>query len=246
MCAYQGEEIPCTTNSGLSPDGSAGGTGTWSNAQQCYVGDALDPQPDPPGGQTAADGTWRACYGPPQAPGFQWEWIANGEDTPPDPRVLAQQALDAMPLVKPTVHMAPQPPLMTYVGLETWLWMVENEWRDVTGSATAGATTVSVLAKPVRATWDLTTGTKECFSAGRAWVEGMSSSAQTDCSYTFQQVSDFEPDRSYPVTAVITYQVDWTCSGNCLMAGGTLGEVPGFVSDPTAIRVGERQSVVID
>lgn len=74
---------------------------------------------------------------------------------------------------------------------------------------------------------------------------GMSSEEQTDCSYAFQHVSDFEPDGVFKVTAVISYSVNWTCAGTCLSAAGTLGEVPGFTSDATTIQVGERQSVVI-
>lgn len=36
---------------------------------------------------------------------------------------MAETIVESMPLVKPTVNMAPKPPLMTYVGLPTWLWM---------------------------------------------------------------------------------------------------------------------------
>jgi len=42
----------------------------------------------------------------------------------------------------------------------------------------------------------------------------------------------------------LIYQVDWTCAGGCLGDNGTLGEVPG-VPGAAAIRVGERQSVVV-
>jgi hypothetical protein len=150
-----------------------------------------------------------------------------------------------MPLAKPTVNMAPEPPLMTYVGLPTWLWMDEGQWGNVTGSATAGSTTVTVVAEPVRVTWNLGDGVETCASAGREWRRGMSSAEQTDCAYAFQRVSDFEPGGVFEVRAIISYAVNWTCAGSCLAAAGTLGEVSGATSDVVAIRVGERQSVVI-
>ena len=72
----------------------------------------------------------------------------------------------------------------------------------------------------------------------------MSSSEKTDCSYTFAKVSDSESGGAFPVTATITYQVDWTCAGTCTTKNGSLGEVDG-PSSQSAIRVGERQSVVV-
>ena len=72
----------------------------------------------------------------------------------------------------------------------------------------------------------------------------MSASAQTDCSYTFDQVAIAQPEGEFPVTATLTYQVDWTCSGACPVGSGSLGQVDGPMSS-SAIRVGERQSVVI-
>ena len=232
-----GAEIPCSTEYGV-----------WSAAQQCYAG-ALVPQPAADqaaywkGNDPTAGSIW-VCAGQGQAlPGNTW--YVPGAQAPPDPGEMAETIVESMPLAKPTVHMAPKPPLMTYVGLPTWLWMGENQWSNVTGSATIGATTVTVVAEPIRVTWDLGDGMETCTSAGRKWEPGMSSDEQTDCSYAFQHVSDFEPDGVFNVTATISYAVNWTCSGTCLAAAGTLGEVPGFASDPTGVQVGERQSVVI-
>ncbi|GAW48039.1 MULTISPECIES: hypothetical protein [unclassified Nocardioides] len=232
-----GAEVPCTDGYG----------GTWDPSHQCYSF-AIVPQP-PAGdpmweGHDPSEGSVYSCDYTMSIPDNTW--FVPGGEAPPDPGQIAESIVESMPLAKPTVHMAPQPPLMTYVGLETWLWMNADQWSNVTGSATVGNTTVTVVARPVRVTWDLTDGTKKCTSAGRAWVNGMSSSETTDCSYAFQKVSDFQPEGEFPVTAQITYKADWTCSGVCIDGGGTLGEVPGFVSDPTATRVGERQSVVID
>lgn len=231
-----GTEVPCTNADG----------GVWNAGHQCYAY-PLVPQP-PAGsdyweGHDPSEGNVWTCDRSVAIPGNTW--FVPGGETPPDPGQMAETIVESMPLVKPTVNMAPHPPLMTYVGLPTWLWMGEDQWSNVTGSATIGDTTVTVVAEPIRVTWDLGDGMETCTSAGRKWQKGMSSDERTDCSYAFQHVSDFEPDGVFKVTAVISYAVNWTCSGTCLSIAGTLGEVPGFTSDATAIQVGERQSVVI-
>ena len=103
---------------------------------------------------------------------------------------------------------------------------------------------MAVVARPVSVDWDLTEGTTSCGSSGRAWVKWMSSSERTDCSYTFGRVSNGEVGGEFVVTAVVTYAVTWTCRGTCLSAAGDLGEVSG-APGTSAIRVGERQSVVV-
>ena len=232
-----GAQIPCTNE-----------FGTWSSAHDCYAGPMV---PQPAADQTEywegndpTTGTIWACTGDGVAIP-QNTWFVPGGEAPPDPGEMAESIVKSMPLVKPAVHMAPQPPLMTYVGLPIWLWMDGDQWRNVTASATIGSTTVTVVAEPIRVTWDLGDGMETCTSAGRKWERGMGSDAQTDCSYAFQHVSDFEADGVFKVTAVISYAVNWTCSGTCIAGAGTLGEVPGFTSDPVDVQVGERQTVVI-
>lgn len=231
-----GAEIPC------SRDGLR-----WYGAPRfCYAG-PQSPQNPPPAGFTADEGTWYECVLDSTGnTGTLSVWWAEGGAPPPvDPAVLAERALNTMQLATPDIHLAPQPPLMTYVGLATWLWTDPGHWADITASASAGATTVAVVATPVRIDWDMTEGTTSCTSAGRVWETGMSEAEETDCSYTFTTTSDGQVDDKYPVSAAITYQVDWTCSGTCLTDSGTLGEVDG-ASDSAAIRVGERQSVVTE
>jgi hypothetical protein len=238
-CHYNGQEIPCTK-----------GGFVWFASQSCYAGNVSTMYPAdeyPERWQGHTDGSLWMCngYGPDMTPvgSPNFLWLPTGA-APVDPAVLARQALNRMPLAAPQIHMAPQPPLMTYVGLETWLWMDGGQWSTLTGGASAGGISVSVVARPVKVTWDLTAGSTSCTSAGRPWLRGMSSSAQTDCSYTFQKVSDFQPGDEFPVTATIKYLVDWTCAGACSTGSGSLGQVDGPTSS-SAIRVGERQSVVV-
>ncbi len=238
-----GKTIPCSLN-GLA----------WFANHTCYAGALTPPPPGTeafyPEGEGPDTGSLYECRfqgnGAPFADAALIFFVAQGAVPVVliDPAVLAQRALDQMKLATPTIHTAPQPPDMTYVGLETWLWMDEGQWEPLELTVTAGATAVTVTAAPARASWDLTTGSTTCTSPGRVWVDGMSSSAETDCSYTWSQTSDGQSEDAFPVSSMLTYQVDWTCSGACLTDAGTLGEVDGLPGG-AAIRVGERQSVVI-
>lgn len=207
------------------------------------------PQPpagSPPwGGHSPEDGKiyMKDCEDSWEAYGLTLVFIANGQEAPPNPTDLAQRALDQMRLTVPDVRLAPAPPAKTYVGLETWLWMPSEQWRTITKSVNAGSTTVTVTAEPRAVVWDMGAGSTTCYDAGREWKVGqMSKSATTSCQYTYERVSDFQPDKKFKVTATITFRANWTCSGNCLADEGSLGEVDGLPG-ASAIQVGERQSV---
>lgn len=239
VCSLNGEQIPCVTDLGV-----------WFSSHQCYA-QAMQPQPSAESpswhGHTPADGQVWVCtsYGGPVTNG-EWFFVANGETpTLVNAAELAANAVGQLPLAVPVVHLAPGDPAMTYVGLETWLWMDPGQWQDLSLTVTAGGTSVSVLARPVRARWDLTEGEVECASAGTPWTAGMSAAAQTDCSYFFERTSASRGEVETPVSATLTYDVSWTCSGACTTTGGSLGEVDGLPGSST-VRVSERQSVVIN
>lgn len=242
---------PGDNNGGVSTCPSApggqctdGNGGVWMNPPGAYCYGPTEPPPpasDPAwGDHDPSEGSIYQCPGPP----ITYIFVGNGQAPLPDPRVLARRALDQLVLAVPAIHIAPDPPLATYVGLETWLWLPEAQWDSLSLTVTAGATSVTVTATPVRVDWNLTEGTTSCDSAGRPWQRGMSDDARTDCSYTFSTLSDGQPDGRYAVSATIAYAATWTCSGACLLDNGDLGEVPSLTSSD-AIEVDERQSVVV-
>ena len=238
MCTYQGQKIPCVTEDGV-----------WFASHQCYAQPA-DPQPAPEdavwAGHDPSKGKMWFCteYAGPGT-GGNWFYVSDGR-TPDliDPGDVARNALEQMPLEVPVVHLAPAPPLKTYVHLETWLWMRPGQFHKVVMTVTAGDTSVRVEAAPLRVEWDMGDGQFEtCLSGGRPWVIGMPDSVETSCSHVYDHTSQESVDGRFKVTAVIVYQVDWTCTGSCTSGAGTLGEVPGMAGE-SAIVVGERQSVV--
>jgi len=238
---------------GSGPGSGQGGGGTPQppDPTGCFL-TYIDPQPDANnptwGGHTPDEGSlyYRRCHlgGDPQ--GDAVVFVPDGEEPPPpDPDDLARKALDEMPLKNPNVHLAPAPPDQTYVGLDTWLWMPPGQWTNLEKSVTAGDTTVTVTAVPKSVLWNMGPSSTTCHSPGREWKFGqMPKGSETDCSYKYTKISDFEPDKKFKVASTITYQVDWTCDGDCLVDAGDLGPVPGPAGG-AAISVGERQSVVV-
>lgn len=179
----------------------------------------------------------------PQTASCGWFVPTGGVAAPPvDPVVLARTALKRMKLPAPSIHMAPQPPLKTYVGLSTWLWIDQGQFSTMKLTVSLRDTTVTVTAVPTGVAWNLTDGSTTCADAGRVWSPGLPKSATTDCSYTFSHVSDFQPNKQFPVSAAISFDASWTCTGRCTTTGGDLGAVTGPTAN-SAIRVGEIQTV---
>lgn len=239
-CTFNDRQIPCSVEPG----------GIWIADHHCYAGatDMYDEYRGEPGlwnGHT--DGSIWICsgFGPDMEDVGSTDifWLPGPAAPAVDGEALARQALNRMPLARPAIHTAPDD--LTYVNLDTWLWMDASQWREITGRASVPTASVRVTATPLQVTWDLTEGSTSCDSAGRAWVRGMSNAEQTSCSHVFKKTSDFQSGGRFPVTAVIAYQVDWTCSGNCIQPSGSLGEVNGPIGQST-MRVGERQSVVVE
>lgn len=238
-CTKVGEKVPCYRE----------GLGVWISSRQCYA-QQMAPQPPPNStvwaGNDPEKGAMWVCstYDGPAVNGG-WFYVADG-DTPPsvDPGQLAAETLETMPMAiaRPTLAPAEK----TWVNLETWLWTPNPAtWEPISKSATAGATTVTVVAAPTRVYWSLGDGsTMDCFDQGRPWTSGLGDLAETDCGYTYTATSAAEPGGLFKVTAAVMYQADWTCSGACTQGSGTLGEVAGQ-GRVARIEVGERQSVVV-
>lgn len=56
-----------------------------------------------------------------------------------------------------------------YVHIDNWLWLPEARWHDLTETVTAGPTSVTVTAEPIRVDWDMGTEVTSCYDAGRVW-----------------------------------------------------------------------------
>jgi hypothetical protein len=102
----------------------------------------------------------------------------------------------------------------------------------------AGPIAVSVTARPVSTRWDLTEGSVACDGMGRPYLYGeMESDAQTDCSFTFTEVSEDYPGGTFPALVTVFWDVDWTAANG---DGGSFGQ--GTTATPFRIAVAQRQA----
>jgi hypothetical protein len=235
----------CTRSDGTPVPCASEYWGTWFASQQCHAFEVFVPASDPVWAGHSDGAVWMCT---PTDDGLTPDtlfWVPPGAAAAPlpDPGALAQRALGQLVLETAEVQTAPKAPDASIVGVEVWTWVPSPQWRALSKTVTAGATSVTVRAAPSVVTWDMGPASHACAGPGRAWTRTLGGSARTTCGFTYAQTSKDQPGGSFPVSAQITYDVDWTCAGACLAAAGTLGQVqapPGTGS----IRVDQRQTVV--
>lgn len=230
------------------PAGCVTADGTWFASHSCYA-QVINPQPPAsdifwPAGQGPDDGDlWECTPSHASASGLIF-FVANGEAPGlVDPAVLAQNALDSMRFETANVQVTPPPDLYTYVNVDNWLWVPHGQWRTLSLTVTAGATSVTVTAEPQRVEWNMGPETVSCMDAGKQWRKGMSDEAKTSCSYAYKSLEDPEGEE-HEVSARIEYAASWTCSGACLTSSGDLGEVLAPAGETASVTVYQRQTVV--
>jgi hypothetical protein len=147
---------------------------------------------------------------------------------------VAWYARAGLELPTPTVHTSPSN--RTYVQLRTGLWVDHGDFGEVTASASAGGTTVKAVAEPRDVTWHMAEGTITCKTAG-------SRNGKT-CGYTYRRSSAGQPNRSYAISATVTWDVSWVCvEGACDASAGDWG--PDSTMSKTtdaSLAVGEVQT----
>lgn len=166
-------------------------------------------------------------------------WVAPGEDgIPVDPAVLAAEAIDNLKL--PTPQVASSPHDVQLVWLPTWLWLTGDSWQRQTASASVPGLTVTAVAVPTRATWQMGDGvTVVCEEAGTAWDASYEPEAVSPtCGHTYTRSSARAPSGEYTVQVTVAWDVTWS-------GGGASETVPGMVTTASVSwPVAESQSLV--
>lgn len=185
---------------------------------------------------------------------FEWYWMscpdgAGGQtadliptrrgESPVDPIVLRDEAIDRLSLPVPTIAMNPAGDQVVHVA--SWLWIEDADWGTRSKSVSAGDVTTTVTASPRRVLWDLGNGdTVTCDGPGTPYDPSIPSAEQaTDCSYTYTHTSAGQPDDAYQATATIEWAVSWTVSG--ASGGGSLPAL--FTTSTLPVRVSEMQAL---
>lgn len=214
--------------------------GWWAQSQQCYAKLAA-PQPPPSdpawGGHT--DGQLYDCYRPINlgaVAGITFQiWLATPPaGAPPDPHVLARQAVAVMQLHAINIGIVPEPRAgsVGIIGMPTWMWAqnpTQQTWGPVSRSATAGGFTVTATATVDRVLWSMGDGaTVTCPGPGTPYADSYGKKPSPTCGYTYTRQG------TYTVRATSHWTVRW----NGLGQGGT---IPLDFTATTNITMGEAQ-----
>lgn len=156
----------------------------------------------------------------------------------PSVDVIARQVYAEIPLVLPVPHTSPPAGSPQLVGLPVWLWLDDSSWATFDASASVAGVTVTVVATPRRASWNMGDGTTvTCTEAGTPWTGD--ATATTNCSHTYQHVSDDEPGGRYQADVTLTWSVSWSASTG---ETGTLPEASRTTDFELDVR--QRQAVI--
>ena len=222
-------EMPCSSDDGW-----------WSQSQQAYC-EAASPQPplsDPVwGGRT--EGQIYECTRPGAAFGVVAPvfliWLAQPPaGAPPDPRVLAQQAVATMNLKAVSIGIVPEPApgRVGLVGMPVWMWDTNpgpTTWGPITKTAAAGGYTVTATAKATKVVWSMGDGeVVVCRTPGTPYEDSYGRQDSPDCGYTYTRQG------VYQVWARSYWSVQWSGLGQS-------GSIPLQFANSVRITVGEAQ-----
>ena len=225
---FSGEEIPCRTSEGW-----------WSRGWRCYV-KALSPQPPLSAAvwQGHEDGAVYSCVSPGVVgTGLSQRWSLTppaGPAAPPDPRVLAQQAVAAMRLRAVNVGIVPEPApgRVGLVGLPTWMWVKDpsaSSWGPVSRSVSAGGFSVTATGRVDRVVWSMGDGsTVVCRTPGTPYADAFGKRSSPDCGHQYVRQG------VYTVRATSYWVVAWSGIGQS-------GEIPLQFTRSAVITMGEAQ-----
>jgi hypothetical protein len=240
-CSWNGRELPC-----WDPD-----MGWFNSADGCYYRKAV---PQPPaddlawGGHDPSTGAiydYVCPYGATVGSGQKWFATPPGGTPPPDPAVLAQQAVRQLPLDQPVLHTAPGDDGTPLVGLPLWLWYDRADGRTSgrpRAQVTAGGVTVRAEAVLTSVEWDLGDGgpLKRCTGPGTPYEARYGSAESPDCGYRYSASSAGRPGEQYSVTATLHWRVTATVAGTGVQPIPPIEDYP-VISQVLQLRVSEAQ-----
>ena len=223
-CTYAGKRIPCGSQMGW-----------WSAAKSCYVRlSAAQPPKSDPVWQGNSDGAIYDCSLPGAGSYTSFPFWAASAPAGPDPRVLAQQAVDSMNLQPISIGIVPEdaPGAVGLVGLPTWLWVEDpgpQSWGPITRSASAGGVTVTATAEVGSVRWLMGDGgVVTCTGPGTPYQDGFGTSESPTCGYRYADQG------TYRVQAESSWLVRWSGMGES-------GTIPLTTTATTQVTIGELQ-----
>ncbi|APU21312.1 hypothetical protein [Actinoalloteichus sp. GBA129-24] len=184
--------------------------------------------------QCSTEGYRDALYRPPV-------WIPDGEEPGaellPSPEELAALARDQLRLPQPSIATSPTGDQLVH--LPTWLWLEETSWGARSATASVPGVSVTATARPVSTTWSTGDGASvTCTGPGTPFpADGDPEAPSPDCGHVYRSSSDHQPDREFPLTATVRWEITWSGGG----AGGTFPDLTTEAT--TTVRVAESQAL---
>ena len=222
------KEVPCSSSDGW-----------WVQNQQCYA-KAADPQPpfsDPAWGGRTTGQIYLCTRRDPVLVGVSFFiWLATPPNgAPPDPRILAQQAMASMQLRAINIGLVPEPVAgsVGLVGMPNWMWVdapTDNTWGPITRSASAAGYTVTATAKVSQVNWDMGDGQVVSCGAGTAYQDSFGRQSSPTCGHTYTRQG------SYTVRATSHWVITWSGIGQS-------GTITMDLTDSVPVTIGEAQVV---
>lgn len=223
------KKMPCSSDDGW-----------WSQSQQAYC-EAASPQPplsDPVWGGRS-EGQVYECTRTGAALGLVAPvfsiWLAQPPaGAPPDPRVLAEQAVASMNLKAVSIGIVPEAARgrVGLVGMPVWMWDEDpgpSTWGPITKTASAGGYSVTAIAKATKVVWSMGDGeVVVCRTPGTPYEDSFGMQDSPYCGYTYTRQG------VYRVWARSYWAVQWSGLGKS-------GTIPLTFANSVRISVGEAQ-----
>ncbi len=246
VCILWAEAPADPGGGGGSGSGSSGGSDgipvMYIDGHSCLPVGLADPQPP----QSEAvweghtDGAIYLCGVPARAGMFvvgyliqYWAPTAPAA-APPDPELLARDAVAAMQLQAVRVGIAPEARAgsVGLVGMPNWMWVSTPDaqtFGPITRTASAGGWVVSATAKVASVSWDMGDGRLvTCTGPGTPYDAAFGTSSSPDCGHTYTRQG------TYTVTATSHWVVTWSGIGQA-------GTISLDLTQAADVTIGEAQ-----
>jgi hypothetical protein len=171
-------------------------------------------------------------------PGTVDFWAADPPKAPapPDPRKLADRAVESMRLQAIGIGIVPEPKAgsMGLVGMPNWMWVQNaspNTWGPVTRTASAGPFSVTATARVQNVVWDLGDGQSVTCGQGTPYRDVYGKTDSPTCGHTYTRQGD------YTVRATSNWVIDWSGIGQS-------GVITMPLTRTATVHIGEAQVLV--
>lgn len=231
----RGEEVACVV-----------GTWYWSSSWACHTQYA-NPQPvwkDPVWGGRRDGAIYVCARGVSLDDPLPAESVLRWSAVPPwgaapDPRELAEQAVESMQLRAIDIGIVPDPYDETghigIVGLPQWMWVEDlgpSTWGPITRTASSGPWSVTATGEVERIEWDMGDGQViVCDTPGTPYADTYEDSLSPDCGH-----DRYVEDGFYDVSATSYWVVEWAGMGQS-------GTIELDFTQTTRIAIGEMQVI---